>query len=77
MTFFKQIVIILMKIDKQMLERAETRNSNGCQLMGRRSSRFQMFLEIDSLKNFAIFTRKHLRWSLFLIKMQALDLQLY
>ena len=32
MTFFKQI-IILMKIDKQMLRKAETRNSNGCELM--------------------------------------------
>ena len=37
----------------------------------RRSSRSQMFFKIGVLKNFAIFTGKHLRWSLFLIKLQA------
>ena len=31
----------------------------------------QMFFKIGSLKNFPIFTGKHLRWGLFLIKMQA------
>ena len=36
-----------------------------------RSSRSQMFFKIAVLKNFAIFTRKHLRWSLFLIKLQT------
>ena len=36
-----------------------------------KSSRSQMFFEKSSIKNFAIFTRKHLRWSLFLIKLQA------
>ena len=30
-----------------------------------------MFFEIGALKNFAIFRGKHLRWSLFLIKLQA------
>ena len=30
-----------------------------------------MYLRIDVLKNFAMFTGKHLRWSLFLINMQA------
>ena len=30
-----------------------------------------MFFKIDVLKNFAIFTEKHLCWSLFLIKLQA------
>ena len=30
-----------------------------------------MFFEICSLKNFAIFTGKHLCWGLFLIKLQA------
>ena len=29
-----------------------------------------MFFEIGSLKNFAIFTGKHLCWGLFLIKLQ-------
>ena len=29
------------------------------------------FLKIGVLKNFAIFTGKHLYWSLFLIKLQA------
>ena len=36
-----------------------------------RSSRSQMFFKIGVLKNFAIFRRKHLCWSLFLIKMQT------
>ena len=30
-----------------------------------------MFFKIDVLKNFAIFTGKHLCWSLFKIKLQA------
>ena len=36
-----------------------------------RSSRSKMFFIIAVLKNFAIFTGKHLCWSLFLIKFQA------
>ena len=36
-----------------------------------RSSRSQIFLKIGVLKNFAVFTRKHQRWSLFLIKLQT------
>ena len=36
-----------------------------------RSSRSQTFFKIDVLINFAIFTRKHSYWSLFLIKLQA------
>ena len=36
------------------------------------SSRPQMFFKIEVLKNFANFTGKHLCWSLFLIKLQAL-----
>ena len=36
-----------------------------------RSSRSQMFFKISILKNFAMFTGKHLCWSLFLIKLQA------
>ena len=32
------------------------------------SSRWQMFFKIGALKNFAIFTGKHLCWTLFLIK---------
>ena len=39
-----------------------------------RSSRSQMFFEIGVLKFFAIFTGKHLCWSLTLIKLQALQL---
>ena len=38
--------------------------------MSCRSSRSQMFLKIDALRNFASFTRKHLCWSHFLIKLQ-------
>ena len=37
-----------------------------------RSSRSEMFFKIDVLKNFGICTGKQLRWSLFLIKLQAL-----
>ena len=33
--------------------------------------RSQMFYKIDVLKTFAIFTGKHLRWILFLIKLQT------
>ena len=36
-----------------------------------RRSHLQMFVIIDVLKNFAIFTGKHLYWSLILIKLQA------
>ena len=36
-----------------------------------RSSRSQMFFKIGVLKKFAMFTGKHLCWSLFLIKLQA------
>ena len=36
-----------------------------------RNSRSQMFFKVDVLKNFVIFTAKYLRWSLFLIKLQA------
>ena len=39
--------------------------------MSCRSNRSQMFLKIDVLRNFESFTRKHLCWSLFLIKLQA------
>ena len=37
-----------------------------------RSSRSQMLFKIGVIENFAIFPGKHLRWSLFLIKLQAL-----
>ena len=36
-----------------------------------RRSRLQMFFKIGDLKNFANFTAKHLRWSLFSIKFQS------
>ena len=36
-----------------------------------RSSRWQVFFKIGAPKNFAIFTGKHLYWSLFLTKLQA------
>ena len=36
-----------------------------------RSSRLQMFFNTGALKNFAIFTGKHLCWNLFLLKLQA------
>ena len=42
-----------------------------------RSSRSQMLLKIDILKNFVNFIGKHLCWSLFLIKLQAWDLPPY
>ena len=37
-----------------------------------RSTHLQMFFKIGVLKNFANFARKHLCWSFFLIKLQAL-----
>ena len=37
-----------------------------------RNSRSQMFFEIAVFKKFANFTGKHLRWTLLLIKLQAL-----
>ena len=37
---------------------------------GFRSSRWQMFFKMVVLKNFSIFTGKHLCWNLFLIKLQ-------
>ena len=45
-----------------------------CNITKDRSSRCQIFFKLGILKNFAIFTRKHLRWSLFLIKLQAFTL---
>ena len=39
-----------------------------------RSSRLQLFFNMGVLKNFAIFTGKHLCWSLFLIKPSGLQL---
>ena len=38
-----------------------------------RSSCLQMFFKIDVLQNFTLFTRKHLCWSLFLIKLQTFN----
>ena len=38
-----------------------------------RNSRSQMFFKIGVLKNFANFTRKQLRWNLFLVKLKALS----
>ena len=40
-------------------------------LLSNRSSPSQMFFKIGVLKNFAMFTGKYLRWSLFLIKLPA------
>ena len=39
-----------------------------------KSSRSQILFKIGALKDFGAFTGKHLRWSLFLIKLQALTL---
>ena len=41
------------------------------ELWTNRNSRSQMFFEIGVLKNSAIFTGKHLCWSLFLMKLRA------
>ena len=67
------------------LEDAETHGGKGlkCQvrkLEGRvsfRNSRWQMFLQRTVLKVLANFRGKHMCWSLFLIKLQVLDLQFY
>ena len=37
-----------------------------------RSNHMQMFFKTGVIRNFAIFTEKHLCWSLFLIKLQTL-----
>ena len=42
-----------------------------------RSSHSQMFFKIGVLKNFVIFTGKHLYWSLFLIKLQETPTQVF
>ena len=39
---------------------------------GKKSKSAQMFSEVGILKTFAKFTRKHLRWSLFLNKLAGL-----
>ena len=67
------------------LEDAETHGGKGlkCQvrkLEGRvsfRNSRWQMFFQRTVLKILANFRGKHMCWSLFLIKLQVLDLQFY
>ena len=67
------------------LEDAETHGGKGLKgqarkLEGRvsfRSSRSKMFFKIVVLKNLSNFTGKHMCRSLFLIKLQALDQQLY
>ena len=67
------------------LEDAETHGGKGlkCQvrkLEGRvsfRNSRWQMFLQRTVLKILANFRGKHMCWSLFLIKLQVLELQFY
>ena len=41
------------------------------QCLPSRTSRSQMFFKVDVLKSYAIFTRKHLRWSLFFKKFQS------
>ena len=47
------------------------RKSSKWQFTISRSYCSQMFFKIHVLKNFAVFTEKHLCWSLFLIKLQA------
>ena len=42
-----------------------------CFLEPYRSGRSQMFFKIGVVKNFAIVTGNHLRWSLFLIRLQT------
>ena len=42
-----------------------------------RSSHWKCSLKKAIFKNFANFTRKHLSWSLFLMRLQGWDLQLY
>ena len=41
------------------------------QFLKPRSSRSQMFFKMDFLEDFALFTGKHLCWSLFLTKLQT------
>ena len=46
-------------------------NSHSNALSSDRNSRFQMFFKVAVLKNFAISTRKQLRWSLYLLRLQV------
>ena len=58
-----------------MMETLALNSMNGVFLVplwNAKSSRSQMFFGIDVLKNFTRFTRKHLCWNLFLIKLQTL-----
>ena len=57
-------------IRKKLYHRGLTRSS--IQLWFTRSNHSQIFFKIDVLKNFTIFTWKHLYWSLFFIKLQVL-----
>ena len=47
-------------------------NGNQTFIIWFRSIRSQMFFKLGILKNFAVFTGKHLNWSAFVIKLQAL-----
>ena len=42
-----------------------------------RSSRSQMFFKVGFLKNFVVFTGKHLCWSIFKLSSRPEGLQLY
>ena len=54
-----------------MLQYLERRKASQLFFLIFRSSRSQMFFKTGFPKNFMIFTRKHPRWNLFLIKLQA------
>ena len=48
-----------------------------CNIFRNRSSHQRCYIQKDVRKNFAIFAEKYVCWSLFLITLQASDLQLY
>ena len=60
-----------------MIQGFAQRSASSKRHLNSQKQRSQMFLKTGVLKNFAIFAGKQLCWSIFLIKLQAQDLQLY
>ena len=80
--YIKQAFKFLSKTIKNIFKYIRFANVAGLPLGKGDSLRFpprinRLLFKIGALKHFAIFTRKHLRWSLFLIKLQAWRLHLF
>ena len=62
-SYYKHDVYLYGKLSTKQLQQAANKNN--------RSNRLHTFFKSGVLENFAKLTRKHLFWSLFLIKLQA------